>query len=605
MYNAFELHIWDVGVNFVLPFLTSKGVFQIQPQKWIYLLMVPIVRLFPSPFSIIIFQDMLISTSGIFVFLVARQISHRNAYSLVLSGLYLFNYFLFGAAYFPNHYQIFFSVFFIIAIYFLIKGKILYFSIFIILSAFSSNLAAATSGLFLLVIIVNNVRKWVNDSTDGKNFHILLKDNVYIIFSFLIISAALLYTIFHYGSSNFLSGGHIDQNSGIMRIIDNIFSNWILKLLFLLFIFAPFGLGIVRSKYSFLLLPFMILTLTSNFQNFFYFGYQYVFDIGVILFLSFIDYDSSCSKSKSHFNFLKIIKKKNRSLFRLAIIILILDLFLLPFGPFNHVVPQSSDAPFYDYELGQTMHVTENDKALSSMIHMIPVNSSVLIQENMPQLTNRAIWYEPGSYSGHTLLQYILTDPYSYDFELIPPNFIGPYTLTMEQWFNKLYDSGNYGIIADYQGSILLQLGYHGKPQVFSPYDLDYQGSSFHLNPGVVGSQNAGSISVSNLKNGSAPVYSNSFFLPPGVYTVTFFLKASNTNIINHLMIGLNSTQETLNFTNGMNIQGSDFETANSWQSFSYQIVVNQYYLNLYFALWNAYWNGSISIEGVMLKEES
>jgi hypothetical protein len=104
------------------------------------------------------------------------------------------------------------------------------------------------------------------------------------------------------------------------------------------------------------------------------------------------------------------------------------------------------------------------------MITEIPKGSSIAIQNNMPQLVQSYNYVLPcNGYNGSP--QFIITDPYSvwfYNTKLDP----GVYTDTLTLVNEKL-DSGNYGILYEESGMILMEKGYTGTPDKFIPYGIN------------------------------------------------------------------------------------------------------------------------------------
>lgn len=600
MYNAFQLHIWDVGVNFDLPFLTSNGIFQLQPEKWDYLLFVPLMKISPSPFTLILAEDFLMALSGFFIFLVAKIKLKQNVPSLVISSTYLFSYIIFGAPYFPSHYQILFSAFFIISFYSFLRKKMVFFSIFIVLSAAASNLGAVTSLFFLFYLILRNIRLHDFPSISKSSIRIFLYANFFFLVDTFIVLCILLSTIFFFGSSQFLSGGHINSSSGYLGLIFGFGINATLKILYLTLIILPFGPAIFKSKYSILLVPYLGLTLSSSFNNFFYLGFQYSFDIGVILFLIFIDNFSGTSLSKRvNVGYVKSNKRLKKSLYWLVLVTVVLDIFILPFGPMNFSLGDNPNAPINAYDLQNAMSITPNDRALSNMISYIPLNASILIQENMPQLTNRQIWFEPGSYNGSYPIQYILTDPWNPDFTLIPPSFIGPYTSTMYYWYNTLYQRGTYGIKADYNGSILLELGYSGPPLIWSPYKYNIPISMLHpVDNSTITSKNL--FRIQNDLDGHTSAYSQTFIMPPGKYNLTLVMSTNNISENNTVTVGLSdgAKNSSLPFTE---LNGSIFNGSNKWVNVTLQFNLPYYFPSTYFAIWNTHWTGKLLVKKIFI----
>lgn len=616
-YETFNLHIWDVGVNFFLPYQTSLGHFHnsiefavrpFQPQKLIYFLVVPVVLFFPYPISIVIFQILLVAISGNFLFLTARKLLGNNIESIFITIAYLFNYSLFGVSFFPSHYADFFPVFFVISVYFQLVSKKVYFIIFLLLSAMSSSLAVITVMLYILLLTKNDLIELMKTRSirGAKQF---LHDNWHYTFSALMAMTILLFSFYYYGSSSFLSYGHISSERGIVSGVFQGFVSYLpLKVFYIALMLFPFGFVIYESKYSVLLFPYITLILISGFSNYEYFLFQYSFLIGTILFLSFAD---GLKKTKTDARVSVPIKRSlslpvSKRLFIFLIIVLLLDLVILPFGPLNQYAGnQQVTTPFWDYNIHALTTITPQDKYVDKLISLIPLSSSVLIQENMPQLTNRQLWYEAGMYNFTPLVQYVIADPFSYSFYFTPPNFVGPYPHSMEYLFNKLFESGNYGVYASLDGNILLKKGFSGEPILYSPYGVFSSFRNFFNESGSGASRNAAFLSVSNETNGRFAFsnFQNNFFLiSPGKYEVTFILGTNDNNVSNSVTVGLiSSYTHTAIFAR--NITGQTLSSNDRATSISFSLTVGAYYSLIYFSFYNTFWEHTLRLYGAYLNQ--
>ncbi|MEM0134104.1 MAG: DUF2079 domain-containing protein [Thermoplasmatales archaeon] len=616
-YFSFHLHIWDVGINFFLPYQTSLfhftnsisfAVSPFQPQKLIYFIMVPFVYVFPTPLTVVLIEIFLFSISGFFIFLLARLVLNNSLEALILEFTYLFSYEFYGAAYFPSHYQNLFSVFFVIFFYFYVKGRKTFSSLFLTLSALCSLLGAITVLIFIAYVVGSPLMRKLWEKDFGPLRKLFLTD-LYLILPFAIVIIILMTSSIYYGLNSVVSGGHLPtQVNSIAGIFYGITAAFQLKIFYFLLILLPFAFVLLRSKYVILLLPFLILLIFSPFTNYENLGTQYTFDIGTILLIIFIDSESK--RGNNHHESKTVRKYFGKSVSRkivgFLLIVMLINIILLPFGPLNVYAGQNShDLPFYNNDLRTVLTITENDRNLSKLLALVPLQSSVLGQENMPQITNRALWFEPGMYNGSPLIEYVVADPYSNSFTFIPPSFIGPYPITMVQWFNSLYDSGNYGVYAYLNGLSLLKLNYKDSPIYYSAFNIHFFGNQFRQDPFVSNEKIRNkSISVSNISNGdfAFDTQNNTFILPVGHYKVTFLVSSQNSDAINRATIAIYS-QINNTMLGGMQVTGSEVSTSTT--SLSFNITVSKYYLSTYFSIYDTHWNGTLSLEGVYLNQIS
>ncbi len=602
MYNAYELHIWDVGIGFTLPYLTLHGHFQFQPEKWIYLIFVPIVAISPSPFLVIVVENLLMAVSSIFLFLYINQKLKNPLISLLITVSYLFNYAFFGAPFFPGHYQILFPTFFIISIYLKERRKFGLSAVFLVASATTSNLGAVFSFVYVFILIIQAFlarRDQIHRLSDSIiPFKILMV-------SLICLVSLVLMDLIHFGPTGYISGGHIATDLSFNTISSEIITNIQLKLAYFCILLLPFGIGIFNSKYALIFLPFALLLIISPFQNYEYFFFPYTYDVGIIIYLAYVD-NISKGDNKNLKGFPKIGFKVKNILYTL-ITILILGVVILPFGPANHLVPSyNAEFPFVNENFGSLIDVTQNDINLNLMSSLIPINTSVLIQENMPQLTNRMNWTEPGSYNYGWPVNYVLTDPYSGDFLLIRQ----PYTQSMLQIFNKLYSTKDYGILADMNGSILLKRGYSGQIKLFTGYtetltpndfSYNFNGTSFNHTK----NSSASNVSVNNLTNLWPSFISNPFLLPPGVYRITIEMATNNLSSNNYVVAGL-STYTGNGYSNVIAetlINPSYFNGEYNNTFINFTFTVDSYYLSAIISTWNTNWVGTLYVKSAQLTQ--
>jgi hypothetical protein len=128
-----------------------------------------------------------------------------------------------------------------------------------------------------------------------------------------------------------------------------------------------------------------------------------------------------------------------------------------------------------NYNAYSSITYSREDRELNSMIMKIPEGSSVAIQNNMPQLVQSYNYVLPcNRYNGSP--EYIITDPYSvwfYNVGISPNTYTDTLTLV-----NEKLSSGNYGILYEESGMILMEKGYTGKPIKFIHYNTTAKNNS-------------------------------------------------------------------------------------------------------------------------------
>ena len=616
-YNNYAYNVWDLGQTFSLAYQFPIPNFSINPseeRKLIYLLYVPIVRIFPSPFTVIVIEDITFFATTMVLYLISVSLNISKKKGLLIILFYVFNYAFLGPIFDPGHYQYLFPLFFSLGYYFLSRRKPLFAMLFFSLSALASDLAAATVFLlgFLLVmeLLFNRNDRYISGLTFYKKLTLGLG-------LLTITSTVILLGIYSFGGIvPFLFGGHINPigystpTNGYATFIEAIQSNLILKVTFSLLILAPYLLYLPKSKYTVLIVPyFIILFLSSSFPYYGYFEFSYPYNIGAILFIIILDVEKNKSleelepieKEKRKIKILSITKFKifmHKYKFKFFLIVVVfINLISIPFSPINHLMPswynESPQSPNYNnFNLKDQLSYSEYDVYISSMIKMIPMNASVLVERNFPQLTNREGWQDPGYYNKNKTINYTLVDPYAplSTFQNIEP------------WYNYFVKSGKYGVLSEEKGIILIKRSYHGKPIEFIPYSLNLTAEDFTNSIGIRGNQSF--ISSNNVTNFSDIFtnYQSKFLLPPGIYKITLNLSVSNISSKNKAIVLFHNNQ---NLTPVFTFNGSLFNRANIFQKVDFTISTG-YFDNTWFVIRSDLnFNATLSLKSVSIQQIS
>lgn len=619
LYQSFSFHIWDLGATFSLtygnaPQSLDYGHLAFAPQSLIYIFFIPIVKAFPSPFALVIAQNAVLAVGGAFVYLVTRQMLRRPKLGLLFEALYLFSYDLFGAPYFPIHYEVLFASFFLIAFYFVRVGNRLLGAFFLVLAGLCSTLAAVTVPIFIAVELWPDFRLAIVPRFSGISRFV--RQNAGLLLAGLIVVSSALFAILYAGLDVVLSYGKFASTGVSSGVAGGATQDLQLKLTYIALVLVPFALALFRSWYSILLLPYLALVLVSASTHYALFSYPYTAIIGTTLFVTLVDSLKDGHPTPRRQAVpppkLSLLAQGTRSpnwgrasVIWVTVAIVSLSAVIVPLSPLNALAGlQNSQSPFYDYELQSQTSVSSYDQALARMGSMMPMGSSVLIQENMPQFTNRALWFEPGSYFGSPLVDYVLTDPASNYFTEPPPSFIGGNNTTMEEWFNALTATGAYGVKAEYEGAVLLEKGYRGLPVFFRGFSefigaSEFTGGTYTENPSL------GQFRIVNNETSGHDAFHSAnglLSLPPGTYTINFTLGSSSFTSNSSARVGLSST-----LTGGSvafsNITGADFVPGQLWHNFTVTFTSLKYVSGLYLQVNYTFWYGALRLQSASITQ--
>ena len=498
-YFAFNANVFDLGVSseaiynvfhggLIATVADPKPIFM---NKLIYLLIAPFYYLYPHEWVLLIFQSIWLSFGIIPLYLIASNFLSKNN-SVLFSLSYLFYYPLYGAYFFDFHFMALFPTFFLISIYFLFKNKYKTSILFIFLSAITDLLAPVIIGLFSLAYLLMYYRKL---NRIKKEYFITIFSISLIIF----IIANLYYGIdvtTGYTGTTVTPVLSIYKDSLPAKIL------FIFRITFPLLFLSFFGF-----EWFLLVIPFYLLFFISG--NSFYgdtllYQYPSLYASGIFLSALFGIKNIGNMKYIKKLNFKKINTKKVLSV--ILILNIVLAIFFTPAG--SSMVNQNSNTSIREMITGSNLYYNEpncinyniNDKYLNDMIKLIPLHSSVLIQNNMPQLTQKYNWQLPADANNP---KYIITDPYSSAFNV--PQISNK---TMINTFNSYYKSGNYGIYAEINGMILLKQNYNNTPIKFIPLKYSINVNSHRLNATnfLAPGQYNTNISFNNSYNGNLTV---------------------------------------------------------------------------------------------------
>ncbi|MEM3282083.1 MAG: hypothetical protein QW591_03160, partial [Candidatus Micrarchaeaceae archaeon] len=183
-----------------------------------------------------------------------------------------------------------------------------------------------------------------------------------------------------------------------------------------------------------------------------------------------------------------------------------------------------------------------------NMMNLIPENSTVIAENNLPdpipELLTRYHIIQSDQIN-ITMPQYAIASHSSW-------------------WFTKFYGSGDYGILSEVSGVVLLEKNYTGIPIYYIPFNEHFNANQLH--PGSSSKKANGTIYATNISSWQTIWYGPYATLPPGTFNITFQLETSNNSISNELMLYCsNITGRAV--LSPIYITGSDFPVTNRWEN--------------------------------------
>ena len=436
---------------------------------------------------ILIFQTVMIG-GGVFpIYKISEHLLKKGILPILIGFLYLIYFPLSGINWYDFHYQSLFIIFFLSGYYFYLKEQGTMSLIFLTLSSMVKFPYAVFSLIFASIILLEI---YLNRSKDYK---IDLKKLYYPCILVLISLFLLL--------GAYVVNGNLDYVETTVGYSGNtiITTNLVDKLYTILLIFIPFlFVPLLSKKFFIFYLPYFALVFyVGGYGKIFptAFHYQYTSMIVPFVFLGLIDFFYNLKKSEGKtFRFLRkgISYKPLKQVLTIFIVLLTVFTAALfePYAPLNHYnFDNFEDFGHYDYNSNATAIVY-----LDQVISLIPRNNnSVLTQFNIPEIYPRepVINTSPNEIymlvAGHSALAqvnnltlsdvknntYNVTVFQNHHYTSVDVSIyyaLGDYnspwyysnTPSMQEFINLMNISGEYGIVANYHGFILLEWHYDG-----------------------------------------------------------------------------------------------------------------------------------------------
>lgn len=487
---------------------------------------------FNSDQLILIIQTIFLGVPAIFVYFIATMVLNKKFTAAVLSIAYLMYPLLAGINWFDVHNQAFFIFFFLLAFCLFLKNRYLLSTIFFIVAGVSHYLYLILVILFAFPFLVEAIFTYIK--RHKINEEMLWGLVIFFLASFIFFLSFYLNTIQNVFLSEVIHTGGLNLTYEMRR-----------KLLVVLVALAPLAfIPLFPNRYLLLLVPFFLLVFISQSYGYFFPTItqdQYASMLIPGIFISSIFGIKNIIRVYEKRKRIKIMGSTLVKILTFSIVILTVSssVVLEPYGPLNH---DSTNAFETTKPLSFYLPLFNEFNKVASMI---PKNAtSVVIGDGEPtalprgQIPNAPLLITPYTLAGNMSYlsntgnwvkispEYVLGNPYNVMFTLASN---AEYNLSMFSLLQRLYDNGNYGILAEASGIILLEKNYSGPIRYFVPINYTLY-STFLIAPGVslLGNGPLYSKSSNPINITSSDYLNGPTFLPPGFYNITFYLNDVN-----------------------------------------------------------------------------
>lgn len=615
-YFALRADVFDLGVYFqsswqVLhgPF-TAITVWQTFATEGITYLVFPLVLPGSYPF-LLAAQSFMLGACAFPIYGIASRLLRDRTAALTVSLGYLVFFPVGGLNWFDVHTEAFFLPLFLVGYYAHLAGHPRVAYVLLGLSGLTRFPFAVYPALFGAVRLAERQWRWLPLGPDPSPRYPARYDAYLLVASIAVLAVSALYFL-------------VDQNS-VSRFLHAAGPpsppNLDARIIALILLGIPFlALPALSPRWGVFLLPAaaLILATPASYYGFpFLFYTQYTATVIPFLYLGFLDAITrvfptptgpATATASRAVTFLR--RRRRQSVFISVAITVVLALAFQPWGPWNTQVSDGYNLPYYTGQ-NQTLFDT-----LTHELSLIPADAgNVLVQDDMPQafprpLGNNGTILIPGetmaynfTYYYHNAwapahIDYVLLDPYSDTFLHQGPY---PYNISMASAARLLYNSGNFGLLAEANGILLFARGYTGELRYYVPQNLSLPASELsHTGAGSTTAQ--GTIVASNVTNGTTVWFGPYLFLQPGHYNITYQLQTSNASAANHLQLDLLVGPSDATLASNT-LTGAAFPTTNAWTNVTESVYLDSVYPWVNLPANGVVWAGSLTLAHIWIRE--
>jgi uncharacterized membrane protein len=547
----------------------------------ILLMILPIYAIYPAPPTLLVLKTFVLALGAYPLYRLAKYCLKASQWGLLFSVAYLFNPVLQGINWFDFHPEDFFPTFCLFSLYYGIKGDWAKYLLFVVLALTTTEHSA------ILVLVNSLYLLWINrskikSSLQAVRYFELRKMDAAVKYPtstailavswfFVAIEVILLFSpnpLVKGGASQWSvlgANGIFDIPLKVLTSPQNALSalayDWPLKLVYLLILFGSTAfLSFASPKSLILTLPWLSVSLLSNYSPFYYLGNQYsAFLLPSVMVGAVMGTRELLERTSE--------KRRVFKIQRAAPILLLI----------STLVFFVASTPLYSLHLGEWPDltygiptVTEHDRLVSQFASLIRPNESVITQQSIfPLVSSRSnsfviplgSFYPPGTDFNTTLNQWIQQA----DFILVDSKTSLFETYLVFAYMRDFGIQDHFGVYASEDGIALLKRSYSAEPVLFAPYTarLDWTNLTL-INGKVVMDVNSSSEKalLHGAQKGSASDFCRSSLLQlqPGNYDAFFRLKIANCSSDFSVTIGLVESPLELDvYRNGTESSGYRF----------------------------------------------
>ena len=495
--NAQELWAFIHTGSFYTPLLNENLL--VQHFIIFKFLQIPFYYLFPSPVTLMIFEDIFIALAGYIVYIISNEILKSRVNSrkilFMISLIFLFSYemspYVQGLVSFPFHNMAFLPFFFLLAFYsFLTERRVLHVVSILFVISLHANFVYIAAILIVYEFLYlhtehgKKIKTWIFKSSKpgGIRDFTIMVITIALLYGYLVMAGIIKLHIVGISSYSLIpstgeSGTPVSSPLALIFLLFTkpgefgsiIGTNSSTKIFYLNFMFKSLGYIPLFSPLSLIMdIPYVMYAMPSSYSAYYQIGYQYSAMIIGALYISaiagFYNIIRLYDHSKKYFNEITIERIKTRlagkvgekSLVQVCLVIIIVVIIvMIPFGLLSP--PQIQQSPH-----GSVMndifkeHISGTPAFLTGLSGSIPQSSYILTENTlMPYFSNHlhiySTPYSPGYSKNLSEFQYIVIENNSF-WARIGGN------QSLQYIVNSTLENGSFNIIDRYNAGNILVL---------------------------------------------------------------------------------------------------------------------------------------------------
>ena len=419
--------------------------------KMFILVLAPFYYVFPDPAWLPVFQSIWIGL-GIFpIYYIARVAIRDEKYAALIAMTYLLYYPLSGVNWFDFHFMAMFPTFFLTGFALRLSGRNR-------LSMLAMAFAAISDYLVPLILVFYTIYIILDPgSTLSRRKRLPYIFGILALAMFVFLGAILY-------SGRLIPLEYTGLSGASYSTIYT--STFLLKIEFVGQMQLPaLFVSFISTESLIMAIPYYTLAFVNNYQP--YLSSMYFQYPALTAPITFVAFALGIARIKDICN-LRFKRRSIKAAWKvLAVAALFFNLALFslytPVGELytssysNQRMASLLTGNDFSYNAVSSIQIQPYDSDLMKAVHMVPMGSSVLIQNNMPELVAGYNWTLPDFYVNGTFPTYILVDPYSYYYD----HFSVAYHVTdytMKSLSTLLLASGRYSVLYSEQNITLYMI---------------------------------------------------------------------------------------------------------------------------------------------------